>query len=203
MTYDRVCVLLPQDAPASMWASLAIVSSLRKWTLTASADDALLPSGGARTVYVISPAAWGGVDALREFASSRYPGDVNFIPIQRDVTPFRTAFALTLTDRRLDINLSQKNPAWANEILGEGDETIGKAGCILVCLTAAFRMYGYDVTPTVVNRLLLESQRVFTGSYLANWTLLWEAAPVDRDVVYSNVRPSLSYIRSLMSGAMR
>jgi hypothetical protein len=151
-------------------------------------------------VYVINPEAWGGIDALREFASSYYPGDVNFIPIQQDVTPFRTAFALALTGQRLDINLSQKNPAWANEILGEGDETIGKAGCILVCLTAAFRMYGYDVTPTVVNRLLLESQRVFTGSYLANWTLLWEATPVDRDVVYSNVRPSLSYIRSLMSG---
>jgi len=198
--YDRVSVLIPQDAPVALWASVAIVASLRKWTVTASADDALLPppSGGKRTVYVINPEAWGGLDALRDFAAERYPGPVEFLAV-REATPFRAAFALTGGHQYLDIALTQKNPEWANEILGEGDETIGRAGCVLVCLTAALRMYGYDVTPPVVNRILLESQSVFAGSYLANWSALWKAAPVDKDVIYTNQKPSLTYIRTLLS----
>jgi len=174
---------------------MAIAASSMKWTVTASVDDALLPAGGSRTVYVVNPDI--GLAELRAFAEQEYPGDVAFIPINGE-TPWRAAFSLLLANKALNINLSQKDPRWKDEILGEGDETIGKAGCVLVCLTAALRMYGYDVMPPVVNRLLLASQSVFTGSYLANWHNLWKAAPVDRDVIYSSQKPSLSYIRSLL-----
>jgi hypothetical protein len=71
-----------------------------------------------------------------------------------------------------DIALSQNDPRWKDENLGEepGGETIGQAGCLLTTLTMMLRQCGEtDATPPAVNQLLADAGTPFVEDDLLMW----------------------------------
>ncbi|MGC9394909.1 MAG: papain-like cysteine protease family protein [Anaerolineae bacterium] len=50
--------------------------------------------------------------------------------------------------------LSQRNPAWANEIMQTCGLTIGSAGCLLTSATMVFQFYGSSKNPKQVNECM-------------------------------------------------
>ncbi len=75
--------------------------------------------------------------------------------------------------------LSQRDPRWANEKLGfDNTVTIGTDGCALVCLTMLVNGYGFNETPSSMNRKLKDmgSGIGFLGSLIV-WPGLTRAFP--------------------------
>ena len=75
--------------------------------------------------------------------------------------------------------LSQRNPQWANEHLGfDTTVTIGTDGCALTCLTMLVNGFGFNETPSSMNRKLkdLGSGSGFLGSLIV-WPGLTRAFP--------------------------
>jgi hypothetical protein len=71
-----------------------------------------------------------------------------------------------------DIALSQNDPRWKDENLGEepGGETIGQAGCLLTTLTMMLRQCGeMDATPPAVNKILADAGTPFVEDDLLMW----------------------------------
>ncbi len=75
--------------------------------------------------------------------------------------------------------LTQRDPLWANEKLGFDDSvTIGTDGCTLVCLTMLVNGYGFNETPSSMNRKLKDmgSGIGFLGGLIV-WPGLTRAFP--------------------------
>ena len=75
--------------------------------------------------------------------------------------------------------LSQRDPRWSNEKLGFDDtNTIGTDGCALACLAMLVNGYGFDETPSSMNRKLkdLGSGIGFLGALIV-WPGLTRAFP--------------------------
>lgn len=62
--------------------------------------------------------------------------------------------------------LSQRDPRWANVILGFGTGTIGQYGCTLTALTMLLNSKGANLNPSDVNRIMKEK-----GGFSGN--LIW------------------------------
>jgi len=90
--------------------------------------------------------------------------------------------------------LSQRDPRWANELLGfDTTVTIGTDGCTLTCLTMLVNGYGFSETPSTLNRKLKDmgSGVGFLGSLIV-WPGLTQAFPkiVFRNIIICRDQPA-------------
>lgn len=68
--------------------------------------------------------------------------------------------------------LGQRDSRWANERLGTSNTTIGGYGCTITCLTMLLNYYGYNETPSTVNKKLTNNNGFLNGNLL-----IWQAIP--------------------------
>lgn len=192
--YERMYVLLPPDVDVA-WATAVILATWDeyRYTMGGSADDAGIGDLDVRRVMTVNPHKWPG--DLFEFYQRYYPG------IMYNRVYARTPAELAIRLQPLlegTIHLSQRDARWAGEDLGEvaGGETIGEQGCLLTCLTMALRVvYGREVTPALINRLLAEAKTPFElDDHLVNWAdavALWPAFE-------NSIKRNINYTRPVL-----
>lgn len=65
-------------------------------------------------------------------------------------------------------HLSQQDPRWKDDVLGQGPLTIGKYGCLLTCMAMVANHYGFEETPASLNEKMV-SVGGFQGSLVVTW----------------------------------
>jgi hypothetical protein len=65
------------------------------------------------------------------------------------------------------IAFSQRDPRWANELLGNSAWTIGKAGCLLTCVSSMAADWGVATDPARLNSWLRVNGGFVNGSLLS------------------------------------
>ena len=61
---------------------------------------------------------------------------------------------------------SQRDPRWRGELLGTGQATIGRAGCLLTASAAMLATWGVDTDPHRLNQWLIANQGYAVGDLL-------------------------------------
>ena len=168
--YDKAVILLPQSADAEWRQAAAIAGTDRKLSIIQSADDALI-GPDSRTIYAVNPEEWTSEDDdLENYADAWYP-DADIIPIEAG-TPYEMAVKL-LPELTEDIALAQQDSRWRELSFGEQPDPpgeIGRVGCFLTGLCIVLRnVYGRDVTPPVLDRLLVMAGAAYWDDNLLDW----------------------------------
>ncbi len=68
------------------------------------------------------------------------------------------------------VRYSQQDPAWKNNIIGPGPDTIGYIGCAMTCLAMYSSGWGYTETPATLNQRLTSH-----GGFTPDEDLVWGA----------------------------
>jgi hypothetical protein len=168
---DHVSVLMSQPMKDDRrWGEAAgIVTADWAGDFGYSADRAM--EGRIGTVYAVNPEDWASEDDdLYQFADREYPG-TEIIPIEA-ATPYEMAVKLCpkLTE---DIALAQQDSRWRELSFGEQPSEpgeMGRYGCFLTGLAIILRkVYGADVTPPVLDKLLVMAGAAYWDDNLLDW----------------------------------
>ncbi|MFO7741943.1 MAG: hypothetical protein R6X31_06480 [Anaerolineae bacterium] len=152
------------------WRIAAAIGSCDGFeTVGHSADEAGVGPAG-RLVTAINPEHW--TEDLKSWYEEHYPG-ISYRAIVAD-GPWEAAIHL-LPELQGDIALAQNDPRWEGDDFGEepGEGTIGEYGGLLAGLAIVLRkVYGRDVTPPGLDRLLVSARAAFIDGNV----LLWDGA---------------------------
>lgn len=189
-------VLLPQSADEEWRAVMGAAASAAKLSDLQSAEDAF--SGPPnRTVYAVNPDEWGKDPTLAEWAEDTLPG-AEMVPIVT-TSPYEAAI-LILPDMSGDIAVAQTDMRWAGKEFGEGPgSTIERYGCFLCGLCIALRKtYGKDLTPDLLDRLLLNARVAWFADNLLYWEAAVDLFPAFDDRIKDNSHWTASALQELL-----
>jgi hypothetical protein len=68
------------------------------------------------------------------------------------------------------VHLSQQDPQWKNDTLGDSAETLMKSGCAVTCVAMLLSGWGYPETPRTLNQKLKQNGG-FVGAGIAWWAV--------------------------------
>ena len=187
--YKRQYLLMHINESDEMWSQAT--KTMRELdvqlTLGQSADDGGIGALKDREVYAVNPAMWeNNSNTLFSFYEQYYPG-VKIIPIYA-LTPqgldqaLRRIFSETPIpeDNRGMLAYSQRNPLWANDLVGNSGKTVGMIGCAMVASCMRATRVDEILNPKVLNQRLNAS-----GGYTNDGRLYWsEVAKVVSGLKY-------------------
>jgi murein DD-endopeptidase MepM/ murein hydrolase activator NlpD len=200
--YRRTYVLLPQieDTVERLeWrVAAAIGSSEQMRTVGHSADDAGV-GPLVREIVAVNPGEWR--DELEAWYDEHYP-NAEYRAVETE-SPWEMAINL-LPPLDGDIALAQTDPQWADHDFGEdpdaNGETIGRYGCFLTGLAIILRkVYGRDVTPPMLDRLLVAARAAYVSDNLLMWTEVVPLFPAFDESIKDNVQRSARQLEGLLS----
>jgi hypothetical protein len=201
--YKRTYVLLPQiedTVERIEWrVAAAIGSSDQLWTIGHSADDAGVGPLD-REIIAVNPGEWNG--ELKAWYDEHYP-HAAYEAVETQ-SPWEMAVKL-LPVLDEDIALGQSDPRWAHYDFGEqpddpeNGETIGGYGCFLTGLTTILRrVYQRDVTPPMLDKLLVAARAGYFSDNLLAWETTAPLFPIFDDQVKDNNPRSARELRRLL-----
>jgi hypothetical protein len=165
--YSRTYVLMPPGLGVDWYIQAQIGGFEKRLTVGSSADDAGIGYLDDKTVLAINPDLW--TDDLQAFFTKHYPHTT--YRVVNASTPEELALKL-MPSSDGDLTVSQNNPLWANDDLGEepGGETIGEAGCLLsVACMILRKVYNRNIIPPILNKSLEQSGNAFFEDDLLSW----------------------------------
>lgn len=98
------------------------------------------------------------------------------------------------------VHLSQQDPKWKNDTLGDSAETLMKSGCAVTCVSMLLSGWGYPETPGTLNQKLKQNGG-FVGAGIAWWAVSKLYPPIkvrstgllqDRDAPIEEINASLA-----------
>jgi murein DD-endopeptidase MepM/ murein hydrolase activator NlpD len=200
--YRRTYVLLPQikDTVERLeWrVAAAIGASEQMRTVGHSADDAGV-GPPIREIVAVNPGEWR--DELEAWYEEHYP-NAEYRAVETE-SPWEMAINL-LPPLGGDVALAQTDPQWADHDFGEdpdaNGETIGRYGCFLTGLAIILRrVYGRDVTPPMLDRLLVAARAAYVNDNLLMWTEAVPLFPALDESIKDNVQRSARQLEGLLS----
>jgi len=193
--YHKTAVLMPQDASPQLRAAVGAALShprLRS-TATQSVDDAATGPQDTRVIAV----SWPHPPALSLHFEQFYPR--SRLSFTGGLTPLEIAVKLLppLSD---DVALSQRDPRWAHHCFGEDPgSTLGAYGCFVTAAAIALRhVYGTDVTPPLLDHLMVNARHAFVLGNLLDWVGFCSLFSRLIDPVKTNTSPPLSDLARML-----
>jgi len=179
------------------WRIAAAIGCTDQMWAVGHVGDSAATGPRDREVIAVNPAAW-GLD-LQEWYAAHFL-NVKYRQIET-TSPWEMAVQL-MPPLAGDIALAQTDRRWANYDFGEQPErggTIRRYGCFMTGLAIILRkIYGHDVTPPVLDKLLVAAGVAFVNDNLLMWQNVVPLFPVFSESIKDNVQRSASQLRELL-----
>ncbi len=179
------------------WRIAAAIGCADRMWAVGHVGDSSTTGPRDREVIAINPAVWGR--NLQEWYAAHFL-NVKYRQVET-TSPWEMAVQL-MPPLTGDIALAQTDRRWAHYDFGEQPErggTIRRYGCFMTGLAIILRkIYGRDVTPPVLDKLLVTAGVAFVNDNLLMWQNVVPLFPVFGESIKDNVQRSAGQLRELL-----